>query len=96
MYTFDGQIVKEQIVKWIREWFHKNGDGCNAIVGISGGKDSSIVAGLCVEALGKDRVIGVLMPSGDQDDINYAYDLCTHLGIKSYKINIFNLIEVSA
>lgn len=93
MYTFDGQIVKEQIVKWIREWFHKNGDGCNAIVGISGGKDSSIVAGLCVEALGKDRVIGVLMPSGDQDDINYAYDLCTHLGIKSYKINIFNLIE---
>ena len=93
MYTFDGQIVKEQIVKWIREWFHKNGDGCNAIVGISGGKDSSIVAALCVEALGKDRVIGVLMPNGEQNDITYAYDLCTHLGIKSFKMNISNLIR---
>lgn len=61
--------LKNEIVQWIRDWFDQNGPGCNAIVGISGGKDSSVVAALCVEALGKDRVIGVLMPQGQQKDI---------------------------
>ena len=56
--------LKNEIVQWIRDWFDQNGPGCNAIVGVSGGKDSSVVAALCVEALGKDRVIGVLMPQG--------------------------------
>ena len=61
---FDAKKVKQQCVEWIREFFAKNGPDCNAVVGISGGKDSSIAAALCVEALGKDRVIGVLMPQG--------------------------------
>ena len=59
---FDAVKIKNECVAWIREFFENNGKGCNAIVGISGGKDSSIAAALCVEALGTHRVIGVLMP----------------------------------
>lgn len=80
--------LKNEIVQWIRDWFDQNGPDCNAIVGISGGKDSSVVAALCVEALGKDRVIGILMPQGQQKDIYAAYKLCEFLNIKSYEINI--------
>lgn len=85
--------LKNRIVDWIREWFEINGKGCNAVIGISGGKDSSIVAALCAEALGKDRVIGVLMPNGEQADINDAIQLVEHLGIKYYIINIKDSID---
>ena len=85
---FDAKKVKDQCVLWIREFFENNGPGCNAVLGISGGKDSSVAAALCVEALGKDRVIGVLMPKGVQGDIDAAYLLVNHLGIKHYEINI--------
>lgn len=85
---FDANKVKDQCVAWIREFFEENGKGCNAVVGISGGKDSSIVAALCVEALGRDRVIGVLMPCGQQHDIDMAKLLVEHLGIAHYEINI--------
>ena len=88
MYKFDAKRVKNECVQWIRDWFEENGKGCNAIVGISGGKDSSVVAALCVEALGKDRVIGVLMPNGRQDDIDVAMDLCETLGIVYHIVNI--------
>jgi NAD+ synthase len=88
MSDFNAVEVKDRCVEWIRNFFENNGKDCNAIVGISGGKDSSVVAALCVEALGKDRVIGVLMPNGDQNDIDYAMTLVVCLGIKSYKINI--------
>ena len=80
--------MKERIIEWIRNYFHENGEGCNAVVGISGGKDSSVCAALLVEALGKDRVIGVLMPQGVQHDIQVSYDLVAHLGIKHYVVNI--------
>lgn len=85
---FDAYTVKDQAVQWIRSWFAENGRGCNAIVGISGGKDSSVVAALCVQALGQDRVIGVLMPNGQQHDIDMAQLLVDHLGIEHYVINI--------
>lgn len=85
---FNAEKVKNECVEWIRDFFEKNGRGCNAIVGISGGKDSSIAAALCVEALGRDRVIGVLMPQGVQHDIDMAYLLVNHLGIRHYEINI--------
>lgn len=85
---FDAKVVKDECVNWIRDFFEKNGKGCNAVIGISGGKDSSIAAALCVEALGKDRVIGVLMPKGVQHDIDKAYLLVNHLGIKRYEVNI--------
>ena len=93
MYEFDVLKVKNECVEWIRNFFEENGKGCNAIVGISGGKDSSIVAALCVEALGKDRVIGVLMPNGEQHDIDCARLLVNHLGIKSYEINIKDAVQ---
>ena len=86
--SFDAKKVKNDIVAWIRDWFERNGKGCNAIIGISGGKDSSVAAALCVEALGKDRVIGVLMPNGEQHDIDMAYLLVNHLGIEHYVVNI--------
>ncbi|WP_346961378.1 NAD(+) synthase [Clostridium sp.] len=88
MIKIDIKEVKGQIIKFIKDWFEDNGDGCNAVVGISGGKDSSVVAALCVEALGRDRVIGVLMPCGEQSDIDMSKKLVNYLGIKSYEINI--------
>lgn len=90
---FNVEKVKNDCVNWIREFFEKNGKGCNAVVGISGGKDSSVVAALCVEALGADRVIGVLMPCGEQHDIDCAYKLVNHLGIKHYVVNIKDALE---
>ena len=90
---FDAKRVKEACVAWIRDFFEKNGKDCNAIVGISGGKDSSIAAALCVEALGRDRVIGVLMPQGQQHDIDKAYLLVHHLGIRHYEVNVGGAID---
>lgn len=92
MVTFDSKKVKNEIVCWIRDWFEKNGKGCNAVVGISGGLDSSVVAALCVKALGKERVIGVMMPNGLQGDIDSSYDLVHELGIKHHVINIESAI----
>ena len=66
-----------------------HGKDCNAVIGISGGIDSSTVAALCVEALGKDRVFGVLMPNGVQKDIDFAVKLVEHLGIKHTEVNIY-------
>lgn len=90
---FDVKRVTEECILWIRDFFEYNGPGCNAVVGISGGKDSSVVAALCVAALGKDRVIGVLMPNGEQHDIDMAYMLVNHLGIKHYVVNVKDAIE---
>ena len=90
---FDAKKVKDQCVEWIRKFFEENGPDCNAVVGISGGKDSSVAAALCVEALGKDRVIGVLMPQGEQHDIDMAYLLVNHLGIRHYEVNIRDAVE---
>lgn len=86
--NFDAKKVKNDLVEWIRNWFEENGPGCNAVVAISGGKDSSVVAALCVEALGKDRVYGVLLPNGEQFDINVSLELVKHLDIKHSVINI--------
>ena len=90
---FDALKVKNECVEWIRNFFENNGKDCNAVVGISGGKDSSVAAALCVEALGKDRVIGVLMPQGEQHDIDKAYMLVNHLGIKHYEVNVKNAVD---
>jgi NAD+ synthase len=89
---FDAVKVKNDCVQWIRDWFDANGKGCNAVIGISGGKDSLVAAALCVEALGKDRVIGVMMPDELQADIADSMAAVKHLDIKSYNINIHNAI----
>ena len=74
-------------INWIKEYFKDNPDG-KAIIGISGGKDSTIAAALCVEALGADRVIGVLMPNGVQADIKDSYEVVARLKLQYHVVNI--------
>lgn len=93
MYNFDVKKVKEDLVKWIQDWFYKNGDGCNAVIGISGGKDSTVTAALLVEALGKERVVGVLMPNGVQADIGDSKKVVEFLDIKNITVNIKDAVE---
>jgi len=88
MKAFDAGKTKDEIIQWIRAYFDENGKGCQAVIGLSGGKDSSIVAALCVQALGADRVYGVLLPQGDQWDIDVSRELTAHLGIRHCVINI--------
>ena len=94
-YKFNVEKVTHEIIDWIRTWFDQNGKDCNAVVGVSGGKDSSIVCALCVEALGADRVIGVMMPCGVQKDISDSIRVCEYLGIKNYTINIEGAVNAT-
>ena len=94
-YSFNVKNVTEGVINWIREWFEENGKGCNAVIGISGGKDSTLIAKLCVEALGADRVIGVMMPCGVQKDISDSIRVCELLGIKNYTINIEGAVNAT-
>lgn len=95
MYNFNAAQQTENLIKWIKDWFDKNGKDCNAVLGISGGKDSTIAAALCVKALGSDRVIGVMLPDGEQSDINDSVEVCRLLGIRNYTINIRSALEAS-
>ena len=95
MHKYDIAKETENLIKWIRVWFDENGKNCNAVLGISGGKDSTIAAALCVKALGADRVIGVMLPDGEQSDINDSIEVCKLLGINSYTINIRPALEAS-
>ena len=88
MSNFDVKKVTNDCIQWIKDFFEKNGKDCMAVVGISGGKDSSVVAALCAEALGKNRVIGVLMPQGEQSDIEYSKMLVDFLDITRITCNI--------
>ena len=90
---FDAAKTKDAIIQWILKFFEKNGPGCNAVVGISGGKDSSVTAALCVQALGAQRVFGVLMPQGEQHDIGYSKELAEFLGIKYFVVNIKTAVD---
>lgn len=87
-YNFDAKKTKDEIVTWIRNYFRKNGSDCNAVIGMSGGKDSTIVAALCCEALGKDRVFGVIMPNTAMKDSDIAVEICEYLDIDYIDINI--------
>ncbi len=90
---FDAEKVTKDCIAWIRDFFKENGPASPAVIGISGGKDSSVVAALCERALGKERVVGVLMPCGEQADIDAAYTLVRHLGIRHYEVNIAAAVE---
>lgn len=91
--TINPAYATNHIISWIKNWFEENGNGCNAIIGISGGKDSTITAKLCIEALGKERVIGVLLPTENDADEKTAERVVEYLGIKSYKINIGDILS---
>lgn len=91
----DVKPLKEELVKWIKNWFEENGKGCNAVIGISGGIDSSVAAALCVESLGKDRVFGVMMPQGRQSDIADSRLLCEYLDINRCLIPVGTIINTA-
>ena len=87
--------AKEQLpglIEWMRQMMQNCG-GKTAVVGISGGKDSSVVAALCVEAYGRENVYGVLMPNGVQPDIDYSRDLVDFLQLPHSTINIHDAVE---
>ena len=91
---FDVKKITAEIIDWIAEYFRNNAvPETKAVIGISGGKDSSVVAALCVRALGKERVLGVIMPQGEQSDIDSAYDICRELDINYTEINIADAVE---
>lgn len=92
-YNFCTEDVAKDVINWIREWFVVNGSECKAVIGISGGKDSTIAAKLCVEALGSERVYGVLMPNGEQHDLGVAIEIAEYLGIEYIVINIENIFN---
>lgn len=85
------ETIHEETVMWIKNFF--NGTNRKAIIGISGGTDSSVAAALCVEALGKENVIGIKMPQGTQHDIWYSDQLIKHLDIESHEINILDIYD---
>lgn len=87
MYKFNAEQTRKELVEWIKNWFDKNGKGCNAVIGLSGGKDSTIMAALCVEALGKDRVIGIGIPDEGQN-LHGADNIAKYLGIKFVRADI--------
>lgn len=80
-FIMDNIILKDRCVEWIRNWFAANGPSCSAVLGMSGGKDSTVAAALCTEALGPERVIGVAMPE-DGQGLNDADEICRYLGIR--------------
>lgn len=84
--------LTEAIVKWTKEWFDENGKDCKAIIGMSGGKDSTVSAAICVKALGKDRVIGVAIPEAGQS-YNEADEICEFLDIRLIKFPIGEIIN---
>ena len=92
MIEIDYKRLKNDCVQWIHDWFEHNGKGCNAVVGLSGGKDSTIVAALCVEALGKEKVIGVAMPDTLQG-LNDADKIAEYLGIHFLNIPIGRITD---
>lgn len=89
---FDAETTAKKCIEWIQYYF-KNTNGENAIIGLSGGKDSAIAAALCVQALGKEHVIGVMMPYGHQNDIEDAYAIASHLGIRTIEVNIKPMVD---
>ena len=84
--------MKEKIVNWTKEYFSKVGIN-KCVVGLSGGIDSSLCATILVHALGKENVIGVLLPKGSQHDINCAYQIRDFLGINAYEVNIKDIVD---
>ena len=94
MGDFDFKVINaeeeiQHIVDEIKKYFVKNGnENTKAVIGISGGKDSTIAAALLVRALGAERVVGVMMPEFTQSDIHDSQEVCDILDIEAYTINI--------
>ncbi|MDE6776002.1 MAG: NAD(+) synthase [Ruminococcus sp.] len=93
-YCFNAEKASADVINWIKTYFAENSaPETPAVIGISGGKDSSVAAALCVKALGRERVIGVLMPKGEQSDIDCSRLLVDTLGIRNFTINIGSTVD---
>lgn len=89
----DYNEITSNCVAWIAEWFSQNGPESPAVIGISGGKDSSVVAALCAKALGTERVFGIMMPNSVQPDISVSKKLVDFLKIPNAEINVGNSVD---
>lgn len=88
MYNFNPEQTAEKLVKWLKDYFDNNGQPINAVVGCSGGKDSTVVLAALTKAIGPDRIYAILMPNGEQADIDDSYKVCEFLGLKPHVCNI--------
>ncbi len=88
MREFNVEKQTKQLIEYTREWFNKFGENSKAVIGISGGKDSSVTAAILKEALGADRIVGIIMPNGEMCDLDDAKLLVEHLGIPNEIIPI--------
>ncbi|HOG20248.1 MAG TPA: NAD+ synthase, partial [Salinivirgaceae bacterium] len=86
--------IKEALILGIKDFFSKNGFS-KALIGLSGGLDSAVVAALATEALGNKNVIGVLMPSEFSSDHSVvdAMQLAKNLDIEYHQIHINSLFD---
>lgn len=82
--------MKTKLIEWVRK-FTEETNAKGYVVNISGGKDSTVVAALLAEAIGADRVFGILQPNGDQKDISDSIEVCKYIGINYHTINIENI-----
>lgn len=92
---FNVEEQTEKVIDWTRNWMNEKGEDSKAIIGISGGIDSSTVAAILEKAIGKERIIAIKLPCGVQKDIDYSNKLIEHLGLTSFEINIgeaYNLL----
>ena len=80
----------ENIKTWIKNYVYNEAHASGVVLGMSGGKDSLVTAKLCVDAIGKENVLGVIMPNGNMKDIDIAKRSCDVLGIRYYIVNINN------
>ena len=95
MINFNAKEVIEKDVAYLRNFFNGFSENSIAVIGISGGKDSSVAAALLKEALGADRVIGVMMPNKTQADIEDSKQVCEFLGIKHTTVNIGDIFDAA-
>ena len=86
-YSFDAAATRDALVTLIRNLAQKQGFS-KVVLGISGGKDSTVCAALCARALGRENVYGVMLPDGEQKDIADSQRVCDTLGIRQRVINI--------
>lgn len=94
MTEFNVKQETQNCIQWIKNWFdNQSGNARGIVIGISGGKDSTVAAQLCAEAIGKSNMLGISMPNGKQSDISDSTVVCNHIGINYKIINIAGMYD---
>ena len=90
---FNAKEEKDKIVKFIRAYYDRYDLG-GVVIGISGGKDSGVVAGLFAEAIGPDRIIGVTLPCHSKEtDKNDAQLVADYYGFKMINYDLTKVFD---